>query len=39
MRFREKGGKIITKPIPEEFAEPLRMAISVGAIGGARTAT
>lgn len=30
MRFREKGGKIITKPIPEEFAEPLRMAISVG---------
>ena len=22
MRFREKGQKVITKPIPEEFAEP-----------------
>ena len=33
MRFREKGGKVITKPIPEEFAELLRTAISVGAIG------
>ncbi len=32
MRFREKGGKIITKPIPEEFAELLRTAIRVGAI-------
>lgn len=33
IRFREKGGKIITKPIPEEFAELLRTAISFGAIG------
>ena len=33
MRFREKGQKVITKPIPEEFADLLRTAISVGAIG------
>jgi len=33
MRFREKGGKIITKPLPEEFAGLLRTASSVGAIG------
>jgi integrase len=33
IRFREKGGKIITKPIPEEFAGLLRTAIRAGAIG------
>ena len=32
IRFREKGGKVITKPIPEEFAGLLRMAIGAGAI-------
>jgi integrase len=33
MRFREKGQKIITKPIPQEFADLLRVAIDAGAIG------
>jgi len=33
IRFREKGGKVITKPIPEEFAGLLREAIRLGVIG------
>lgn len=33
MRFREKGQKIITKPIPQEFADLIRVAIDAGAIG------
>jgi integrase/recombinase XerD len=33
IRFREKGGKVITKPIPEEFADLLGTAIGAGAIG------
>jgi len=32
IRFREKGGKVITKPIPEEFAELLREAVRLGVI-------
>jgi integrase len=28
IRFREKGGKVITKPIPDEFAGVLRAAMS-----------
>lgn len=33
IRFREKGGKVIVKPIPTEFAELLRAAVTAGAIG------
>jgi integrase/recombinase XerD len=33
IRFREKGGKVITKPVPEEFAGLLREAIRLGVIG------
>jgi integrase len=33
LRFREKGGKVITKPLPEEFAELLRQASAAGVIG------
>ena len=33
LKFREKGGKVITKPLPEEFAALLRHAIQAGAIG------
>src|SRR5205807_934580 len=33
IRFREKGGKVIPKPIPEEFALLLRAAMDTGAIG------
>jgi integrase len=32
IRFREKGGKVITKPIPNEFAELLRTAVAAGVI-------
>jgi integrase len=32
IRFREKGGKVITKPIPDEFAELLRAAVAAGVI-------
>ncbi len=28
MRFKEKGGKVITKPIPDEFASLLRAAVA-----------
>jgi integrase len=33
LTFREKGGKVITKPLPGEFAQLLRYAIGAGAIG------
>ena len=33
IRFREKGGKVIPKPIPAEFAHLLRAAMDAGAIG------
>lgn len=33
IRFREKGGKVNPKPIPEEFAHLLRTAIVAGVIG------
>jgi integrase len=32
IRFREKGGKVIEKPIPDEFAQLLRAALTGGAI-------
>jgi integrase/recombinase XerC len=32
-RFREKGGKVITKPLPQEFAQLLGYAIQAGVIG------
>jgi len=33
IRFREKGGKVITKPIPDEFAALLKAAVEAEAIG------
>jgi integrase len=33
IRFREKGRKVIDKPIPHEFAHLLREALNAGAIG------
>jgi len=33
IRFREKGRRVIAKPIPVEFAQLLRAAIDAGAIG------
>jgi integrase len=33
IRFREKGGKVIPKPIPAEFAHLLRVAMDARAIG------
>jgi integrase len=33
IRFREKGGRVIPKPIPDEFAQLLSAAIQAGAIG------
>jgi integrase/recombinase XerD len=33
IRFREKGGRLISKPIPDEFAGLLRAAMEAGAIG------
>jgi integrase len=34
IRFREKGGKVITKPIPDEFAGLLRSAVSAVRVTG-----
>jgi integrase len=33
LRFREKGGKVITKPLPEEFGRLLRHAMEAGVVG------
>jgi integrase len=33
LKFREKGGKVLTKPLPEEFAQLLGCAIHAGVIG------
>jgi integrase len=33
IRFREKGAKVIVKPLPDEFSILLRRAIEDGAIG------
>ena len=35
IRFREKGRRVITKPVPDEFAGLLRVALDAGAIGAA----
>jgi integrase len=37
IRFKEKGGKTIYKPIPDEFAQLLRAAVATGEVDSAPT--
>ena len=39
MRFLEKGGKVIWKPMPDELAALITEAIAAGIIGSNRTTT